>query len=166
MNFQFDEKIDENRKFEILNPKIKNLTKSQNLKSLTLKSKIFNFDKICPKNQNSATVVYHNFAISQNSMVKIFQNWSQYGVTTVTRFFQNFEVDIKITKISKLALITKILKKILKTRWPARKTRGRSWKTRNATRGVPLWNRWPSPQPETRKKIVLREILDFGEIWN
>ena len=27
-------------------------------------------------------------------MVKIFQNWSQYGVTTVTNFFQNFEVMI------------------------------------------------------------------------
>ena len=36
----FDETIDENWKFEILNPKIQNLTKSQNLKSLTLKSKI------------------------------------------------------------------------------------------------------------------------------
>ena len=48
-------------------------------------------------------------------MVKIFQNWSQYGVTHVTNFFQNFEVDTKIPKSPKLALITKILKKILKT---------------------------------------------------
>ena len=40
-------KFDENPKFEnILNPEIQNLAKSQNLKSLTLKSKIFNFDKI------------------------------------------------------------------------------------------------------------------------
>ena len=45
----FDETIDENWKFEILNPKVQNLTKSQNLKSLTLKSKIFNFDKIWQK---------------------------------------------------------------------------------------------------------------------
>ena len=38
------------------------------------------------------------------------------GVTTVTNFFQNFEVDTKIPKSPKLALITKILKKILKTK--------------------------------------------------
>ena len=37
------------------------------------------------------------------------------GAQRVTRFFQNFEVDIKIPKSPKLALITKILKKILKT---------------------------------------------------
>ena len=37
------------------------------------------------------------------------------GVTRVTNFFQNFEVDTKIPKSPKLALITKILKKILKT---------------------------------------------------
>ena len=49
-------------------------------------------------------------------MVKIFQNWSQYGVThSLQDFFQNFEVDTKIPKSPKLALITKILKKILKT---------------------------------------------------
>ena len=48
-------------------------------------------------------------------MVKIFQNWSQYGVTILTNFFQNFEVDTKIPKSPKLAQITKILKKILKT---------------------------------------------------
>ena len=39
--------FDENRKFEILNPKIQNFRFRQNL----------------TKNQNSATVVYHNFAI-------------------------------------------------------------------------------------------------------
>ena len=50
----FDEKIDENWKFEILNPKIQNLTKiSQNLKiSLTLKSKIiWIFDKFDKKSK-------------------------------------------------------------------------------------------------------------------
>ena len=45
-NFAEIDKIGDISKFEILDPKIKNLTKSQNLKSLTLKSKIFNFDKI------------------------------------------------------------------------------------------------------------------------
>ena len=45
-NFAEIDKIGDISKFEILNPKIQNLTKSQNLKSLTLKSKIFNFDKI------------------------------------------------------------------------------------------------------------------------
>ena len=39
-NFDEIDKIGDISKFEILNPKI------QNLKSLTLKSKIFNFDKI------------------------------------------------------------------------------------------------------------------------
>ena len=39
----FDEKIDENWKFEILHPKIQNLTKSQNLESLTLKNPKFSF---------------------------------------------------------------------------------------------------------------------------
>ena len=42
-NFAEIDKIGDISKFEILNPKI------QNLKSLTLKSKIFNFDKIWPK---------------------------------------------------------------------------------------------------------------------
>ena len=63
-------------------------------------------------------MVYHNFAILTKFEVKILKNLSHYRVTTVTRFFQNFEVDIKITKITKItkiALITKILKKILKT---------------------------------------------------
>ena len=41
-------KFDEITKFEILNPKIQNFQFRQNL----------------TKNQNSATVVYHNFAIS------------------------------------------------------------------------------------------------------
>ena len=38
------------------------------------------------------------------------------GEQTLQRLFQNLEVDtVKLTKISKLAQITKILKKILKT---------------------------------------------------
>ena len=46
---KFDENFDEITKFEVLIPKIQNLAKSQNLRSLTLKSKIFDFDKIWPK---------------------------------------------------------------------------------------------------------------------
>ena len=61
-------------------------------------------------------MVYHNFAISpkfenQNFPKFVVQN----GRTSVTRFFQNFEVDIKIPKSPKIGFITKILKKILKT---------------------------------------------------
>ena len=107
-NFTEIYKIGDISKFEILNPKI------QNLKSLTLKSKIFNFDKIWPKIKIPPRWFITTLRFHQNSMVKIFQNWSQYGRTRVTNFFQNFEVDTKIPKSPKLALITKILKKILK----------------------------------------------------
>ena len=98
--------LSENRIFEILNPKIKNLTKSQNLKSLTLKSKIFNFDKIWPKIKIPPRSFIITLRFHQNSKVKIFQNLSQYGRTSVTNFFQNFEVDIKITKIPKIGSIS------------------------------------------------------------
>ena len=108
-NFAEIDKIGDISKFEILNPKI------QNLKSLTLKSKIFDFDKIWPKIKIPPRWFIITLRFHQNSMVKIFQNWSQYGRTNVTNFFQNFEVDIKIQKSPKLAQITKILKKILKT---------------------------------------------------
>ena len=106
-NFAEIDKIGDISKFEILNPKI------QNLRSLTLKSKIFNFDKIWPKIKIPPRWFIITLRFHQNSKVKIFQNLSQYGVTTVTNFFQNFEVDTKIPKSPKLALITKILKKIL-----------------------------------------------------
>ena len=108
-NFAEIDKIGDISKFEILNPKI------QNLRSLTLKSKIFDFDKIWPKIKIPPRWFIITLRFHQNSMVKIFQNWSQYGVTILTRFFQNFEVDTKIPKSPKLAQITKILKKILKT---------------------------------------------------
>ena len=68
----FDEKIDENCKFEILNPKIQNLTKSQNLKSLTLKSKNFNFDKIWPKIKIPPRWFIITLLFHQNAKVKIF----------------------------------------------------------------------------------------------
>ena len=77
-------------KFEILNPKIQNLTKSQNLKSLTLKSKIFNFDKIWQKIKIPPRWFIITLRFHQNSKVKIFQNLSQYGVTTVTKTFSKF----------------------------------------------------------------------------
>ena len=56
-NFDEIDKFGDISKFEILNPKI------QNLKSLTLKIQNFHFRQNLTKNQNSATVVYHNFAI-------------------------------------------------------------------------------------------------------
>ena len=95
-NFAEIDKIGDISKFEILNPKI------QNLKSLTLKSKIFNFDKIWPKIKIPPRWFIITLRFHQNSKVKIFQNLSQYGVTSVTNFFQNFEVDTKITKITKI----------------------------------------------------------------
>ena len=113
--YKIEENSDEITKFEVLNPKIQNLAKSQNLRSLTLKSKIFDFDKIWPKIKIPPRWFIITLLFHQNSKFKIFQNLSQYGVTTVTNFFQNFEVDTKIPKSPKLALITKILKKILKT---------------------------------------------------
>ena len=58
-NFAEIDKIGDISKFEILNPKI------QNLKSLSYpKIQNFQFRQNLTKNQNSATVVYHNFAIS------------------------------------------------------------------------------------------------------
>ena len=108
-NFAEIDKIGDISKFEILNPKI------QNLKSLTLKSKIFIFDKIWQKIKIPPRWFIITLRFHQNSKVKILKNLSQYGVTRVTNFFQNFEVDTKIPKSPKLALITKILKKILKT---------------------------------------------------
>ena len=87
-------------KFEILNPKIQNFQFRQNL----------------TKNQNSATVVYHNFAISPKFDGQNFEKFVPiWGNTRDKLFFQNFEVDTKIPKSPKLALTTKILKKILKT---------------------------------------------------
>ena len=87
-------KFDEITKFEILNPKIQNFQFRQNL----------------TKNQNSATVVYHNFAISpkferQNfpKLVRILANnpyklfskfWSRYQnpkITKIGSHHQNFE---------------------------------------------------------------------------
>ena len=105
-NFTEIDKIGDISKFEILNPKI------QNLKSLTLKSKIFIFDKIWQKIKIPPRWFIITLRFYQNSMVKILKNLSQYGVTTVTNFFQNFEVDTKIPKSPKLALITKILNKM------------------------------------------------------
>ena len=108
-NFAEIDKIGDISKFEILNPKI------QNLKSLTLKSKIFIFDKIWQKIKIPPRWFIITLRFHQNSKVKILKNLSQYGVTSVTNFFQNFEVDTKIPKSPKLALIAKILKKILLT---------------------------------------------------
>ena len=84
-NFTEIDKIGDISKFEILNPKI------QNLRSLTLKSKIFDFDKIWPKIKIPPRWFIINLRFHQNSMVKIFQNWSQYGRTRVTNFFQNLK---------------------------------------------------------------------------
>ena len=95
-NFAEIDKIGDISKFEILNPKI------QILRSLTLKSKIFDFDKIWPKIKIPPRWFIITLRFHQNSMVKIFQNWSQYGRTRLTRLFQNFEVDTKITKFAKI----------------------------------------------------------------
>ena len=183
----FDEKIDENWRIEILNPKIQNLTKSQNLKSLTLKSKIFNFDKIWPKIKIPPRwfIITLSLRFHQNSMVKILKNLSQYGVTNVTNFFQNFEVDTKIPKSPKLALITKILKKILKTQhfrapkptsdWSmifstatttSQKKLAKSWKFPSncrLNRCCPGRVKHSRPQPRTHKICDIKNCLD--KIW-
>ena len=109
-NFTEIDKIGDISKFEILNPKI------QNLKSLTLKSKIFNFDKIWPKIKIPPRWFIITLRFHQNSMVKIFQNLSQYGRNNSYKtFFKILKSIPKSPKSPKLALITKILKKILKT---------------------------------------------------
>ena len=83
-NFAEIDKIGDISKFEILNPKI------QNLKSLTLKSKIFHFDKIWQKIKIPPRWFIITLRFHPNSKVKIFQNWSQYRRTTVTRLFSKF----------------------------------------------------------------------------
>ena len=109
-NFTEIDKIGDISKFEILNPKI------QNLKSLTLKSKIFNFDKIWPKIKIPPRWFIITLRFHQNSMVKIFKNLSQYGRhNPLQTFFKILKSIPKSPKSPKLALITKILKKILKT---------------------------------------------------
>ena len=48
-------------------------------------------------------MVYHNFAIPSKFESQNFSKiCPKMGEQRVTRFFQNFEVDIKITKISKI----------------------------------------------------------------
>ena len=104
---------------------MKKLTKIENLRSLTLKSKIwrnhkiwkslnpkiqnFQFRQNLTKNQNSATVVYHNFAISpkwrKSKFSKICPNM---GEQRVTKFFKILKSISKSPKSPKLALITKI----------------------------------------------------------
>ena len=105
------DKIGDISKFEILNPKI------QNLRSLTLKSKIFDFDKISkiwPKIKIPPRWFIITLRFHQNSKVKILKHLSQYRATRVTRFFQNFEVDIKITKSPNWLSSPKFWRKFLK----------------------------------------------------
>ena len=83
-NFAEIDKIGDISKFEILNPKI------QNLKSLTLKSKIFNFDKIWPKIKIPPRWFIITLRFHQNSKVKIFQNLSQYGRNNRHKLFSKF----------------------------------------------------------------------------
>ena len=103
-NFAEIDKIGDISKFEILNPKI------QNLKSLTLKSKIFNFDKIWPKIKIPPrwfiiTLRFHQNSNGQNfpKLVPIWGNnrdklfskfWSRYQnpkITKIGSHHQNFE---------------------------------------------------------------------------
>ena len=140
------DKIGDISKFEILNPKI------QNLKSLTLKSKIFNFDKIWPKIKIPPRWFIITLRFHQNSKVKIFKNLSQYGRTILTNFFQNFEVDIKITKITKIGSNHQnFQQKILKT--------VKSTATEILTIFfVPRWTSGPSDTDQTARPIATNEI--------
>ena len=109
-NFTEIDKIGDISKFEILNPKI---TKFE---ILNPKIQNFQFRQNLTKNQNSATVVYHNFAISPKFDGQNFQKfvpiWANNSSQT---FFKILKSISKSPKSPKLALITKILKKILKT---------------------------------------------------
>ena len=114
-----------------------NLTKSQNLRSLTLKSKIFDFDKIWPKIKIPPRWFIITLRFHQNSMVKIFQNWSQYGRNNASQTFfkilksipksQNHQNWLKSPKFWR-----KFLKRPISSRtprsWPQRKIPRRPWK--------------------------------------
>ena len=91
------------------------------------------------------------------------------GAHASQTFFQNFEVDTKIPKSPKLALITKILKKILKTAvGPGQYARLRF---RGGIQMFIFQNK-----PRTHKICDIKnffdkiwwfcENLEFGEIWN
>ena len=80
-------KFDEITKFEILNPKIQNFQFRQNL----------------TKNQNSATVVYHNFAISPKCES---QNFEKFVPIWANRRYKDFSKILK--SISKFPKFTKI----------------------------------------------------------
>ena len=100
--YKFEEKIAEIdkigniSKFEILNPKI------QNLKSLNPKIQKFQFRQNLTKNQNSATVVYHNFAIPPKFESQIFPNfvpiWGNNRHKLFSKFWSRYQ-NPKITKI-------------------------------------------------------------------
>ena len=88
-------KFDEITKFEILNPKIQKFQFRQNL----------------TKNQNSATVVYHNFAISPKFESQNFQKFVPIWAHNRDKdFFKILKSISKSPNSPKLALITKILK--------------------------------------------------------
>ena len=96
-NFAEIDKIGDISKFEILNPKI------QNLKSFeTLKSKIFNFDKIWPKIKIPPRWFIITLRFHQNSKVKIFQNWSEYWRTILHKLFSKFWSRYQNPKITKI----------------------------------------------------------------
>ena len=115
-NFTEIDKIGDISKFEILNPKIKNLVISRNLKSLTLKSKIFNFDKIwqkikIPPRWFIITLRFHPECKNQN-FPKVVPIWAN---RSLQRLFPKFWSPYQnLQNSTKLALITKILKKVCK----------------------------------------------------
>ena len=102
-NFAEIDKIGDNSKFEILNPKIQNLTKSQNLKSLTLESKIFNFDKIWQKIKIPPRWFIITLPFDQNLKVKILWKfvpiWANTRDKLLSKFWSRYQ-NPKITKIS------------------------------------------------------------------
>ena len=125
------DKIGDISKFEVLNPKIQNLTKSQILRiSLTLKSKIFDFDKIWPKIkipprwfiitlrfwQIYSKVKIFDFAIltnlfeSQNlkslTLTQKFPIWTQ-NFWMLVIFVTNFKFEETFTEIDKIGDISK-----------------------------------------------------------
>ena len=126
--------------------------------SIFAKFKIFHFDKIWPKIKIPPRWFIVTWRYHQICEIRFHQNWSQYGRTNVTRPTFTKLCRHQNPKSPKLALITKILKKILKTCSPG-SADSCAGSTQNAS----------DFQPRTHKICDIKNCFgikfgDFGEI--
>ena len=130
-----------------------------------LKFSIFVKIKNLTENQNSATVVYHNFAnltkFENQNFLKLIRTWPYKCDKPFSKIFKSIWTKIRqIHKnLAKLAPITKILKKILKTFLLVSASWMASWVSPS----------WFISNLEPTKFVILRifwtKFGDFVKIW-